>query len=337
MPSGVHLVGSVPLADSEEVFRLASEVLGRHLRRLPDGETGPRLFWNSWTRGLYERTPGLELVDPPEGSYTPWKQARLVVDPSELEFGPIGYADAARESWATFSRLKREGVVPRHVRFQVCIPSPIAPMIVLVEEGSRAAVEGPFRRRLYQEVREIVDAVPHDELAIQWDVCQDVGIWEGYYPSYFDDKEAGVIARLAEHADAIPESVEVGFHLCYGDFKHRHFMQPKDGGVLAEMSNRLAQAVSRRLDWIHVPVPIDRTDDAYFEPFRKLALPAETEYLFGLIHFTDGAGGTRRRIETAQNVLREFGVGTECGFGRRPPETVRPLMELHAEVASPVV
>ena len=132
MPRGVHLVGSVPLADAEEVFRLSSDVLGRHLRRLPDGETGHRLFWNSWTRPLYERTPGLELVDPPEGSYTPWKQARLVVDPLELEFGPIGYADAARDSWALFSRLKREGAIPGHVRFQVCIPSPIAPMIVLV-------------------------------------------------------------------------------------------------------------------------------------------------------------------------------------------------------------
>jgi hypothetical protein len=337
VPTGVHLVGSVPLADAEEVFRLSSEVLGRHLRRLPDGETGNRLFWNSWTRGLYERTPGLELVDPAEGNYTPWRQARLLVDPSELEFGPIGYADAARESWAFFSRLKEDGLIPGHVRFQVSIPSPIAPMIVLVEEGSRAAVEGPFRRRLYQEVQEIVDAVPHDELAIQWDVCQDVGIWEGYYPSYFDDKEAGVIARLAEHADAIPEGVEVGFHLCYGDFKHRHFMQPNDGGVLAEMSNRLAEAVSRRLDWIHVPVPIDRTDDGYFEPFRELALGRETEFDFGLIHFTDGEEGTRRRVETASKVRDEFGVGTECGFGRRPPETVRPLMELHAEVAAPVV
>jgi hypothetical protein len=47
--------------------------------------------------------------------------------------------------------------------------------------------------------------------------------------------------------------------------------------------------------------------------------------------------GTRARIETAQKVIPSFGVGTECGFGRRPPETVRPLMELHAEVAEPVV
>ena len=67
-PVGVHLTGSVPLADNESVFRSVSGVLGRHLRRLPDGETGKRSRWNSWTAPSYERTRGLELVLPPEGN-----------------------------------------------------------------------------------------------------------------------------------------------------------------------------------------------------------------------------------------------------------------------------
>ena len=338
LPAGVHLVGSIPLESSEEVFRTAGAALGRHLRRLPDGETGKRLFWNSWTRPLYGRTPGLELVDPPEGNYTPWQQARLVVDPSELVFGPIGFADEARASWAVFSALKREGAIPEHLRFQVCLPSVIAPMTVLVERGSSAAVEGPFLERLRVEVQEIVDAVPHDQLAIQWDVCQDVGIWEGYYEAYFDDPENGVIERLAAVAEPIPADVEVGFHLCYGDFKHQHFMQPRDGGVLCELSNRLCAAIDRPVNWIHLPVPIDRRDEGYFEPLRELALKPETELYLGLVHFTDGAEGTRARTAVARSVLgREFGVATECGFGRRPPETVRPLLELHTQVAAPVV
>jgi hypothetical protein len=336
-PVGVHLVGSVPLASAEEVFRAVSPVLGRHLRRLPDGETGKRLFWNSWTRPLYERTAGLELVDPPPGNYTPWKQARLVVDPSELVFGPIGYAEEARRSWEVFSALKRGGVIPEHLRFQVCIPSLVAPMTVLVEAGSRAAVEGPFLVRLLDEVREIVAAVPHDQLAIQWDVCQDIGVWEGYYPAYFDDAEDGVIERLALVADAIPHGVEVGFHLCYGDFQHRHFMQPRDGAVLCEVSNRLCAAIARPVSWLHVPVPSDRCDLGYFEPFRDLALHPETELYLGLVHLGDGAEGARARVEAARSVLGGFGIATECGFGRRPPETVQRLLELHAELAAPVV
>ncbi len=335
-PTGAHLVGSIPLQSAEEVFRSAAGVLGKHLRRLPDGETGIRWRWNSWTAPLYERTPGLELVDPPEGNYTPWKQARLVVEPEQLSFGPIGYADFAKESYGVFAALKREGVIPRHLRFQVCIPSPIAPMIVLVEEGSSAAVEGPFTTRLLEEVAEIAAAVPHEELAIQWDVCQDVGIWERYYPAYFPDPESGVTERLARVAEAIPDDVEVGFHLCYGDFKHEHFMQPKDAGVLCAMSNALCAAISRPVNFLHLPVPRDRDDLAYFEPLAGLALKPETELYLGLVHHTDGIEGSLRRIEAAREVVREFGIGTECGFGRRPPDTVASLLELHAQVADPV-
>lgn len=37
-----HLIGSVPLPDSEAVFRQVAGELGPYLRRLPDGETGER-------------------------------------------------------------------------------------------------------------------------------------------------------------------------------------------------------------------------------------------------------------------------------------------------------
>jgi len=85
---------------------------------------------------------------------------------------------------------------------------------------------------------------------------------------------AGVVERLAYQAAMVPADVELGFHLCYGDFKHQHFMQPKDGGVLCEISNRISAAVSRPVTWIHVPVPINRTDEAYFEPFSDLSVVA---------------------------------------------------------------
>ena len=39
---GVHLAGSVPLANAEDVFRRVTRSLGDRLRRIPDGETGPR-------------------------------------------------------------------------------------------------------------------------------------------------------------------------------------------------------------------------------------------------------------------------------------------------------
>lgn len=335
-PIGVHLVGSIPLPDGEAVFRAVGAALGRHVRRVPDGETGKRARWSSWTAPSYERTPGLELVEPPPGSYTPWKQSRLVIDRDQLVLERLGFADAAIESFATFARLRGAGALPDHMRFQVCLPSPVAPMSVLIEEGSRAAVEPAHIRQLHSEIDEILAAVPHDELAIQWDVCQDVGIWEGFYPAYFDDPEAGVIERLRACADKIPADVQVGFHLCYGDFQHRHFMNPTDLGVLTEIANRLTAAAARTIDWVHMPVPIDRDDEAYFAPLKRLALAPETELYLGLIHYDDGVDGAQRRIAAARSAVAQFGVGTECGFGRRDPATIPALMDLHAQIADPV-
>ncbi|MFP6651307.1 MAG: hypothetical protein VCA17_03635 [Dehalococcoidia bacterium] len=44
-PTGVHLVRSVPLSDSSEVFRTAGSILGDRLLLMPDGETGVRSNW----------------------------------------------------------------------------------------------------------------------------------------------------------------------------------------------------------------------------------------------------------------------------------------------------
>jgi hypothetical protein len=335
-PAGAHLVGSVPLADNEGVFRSVSGILGGHLLRLPDGETGKRSRWNSWTAPSYERTTGLELTDPPAGSYTPWKQARLTIDPSRLVLTRLGFADAALDSYRVFARLKEDGIVPRYVRFQVCLPSPIAPMVLLVAEESRAAVEPAHIRQLDAELGEILDGIPHDQLAIQWDVCQDVGIWEGYYPAYFDDPRRGVTERLAARARAVPADVEVGFHICYGDFGSKHFMQPADTAVAVAIANGVTAAAGRPVNWIHLPVPADRDDEAYFAPLRDLALDPATELYLGLIHDHDGVPGTLRRLRAARTAVRAFGIATECGFGRRPADSVPALLRLHAELAGRV-
>jgi hypothetical protein len=39
-----------------------------------------------------------------------------------------------------------------------------------------------------------------------------------------------------------------------------------------------------------------------------------------------------KRMATAHRYIGDFGIATECGFGRRPPETVPALIELHASL-----
>ena len=49
---------------------------------------------------------------------------------------------------------------------------------------------------------------------------------------------------------------------------------------------------------------------------------------------TDGAAGTRKRLAVAEKFVTDFSIGTECGFGRRPPGTIPELLRVHAEVAA---
>jgi hypothetical protein len=82
-----------------------------------------------------------------------------------------------------------------------------------------------------------------------------------------------------------------------------------------------------------MPVPRDRSDDAYFEPLARLKLQPETQLCLGLVHYTDGVAGTRKRLETAERHASGFSIATECGFGRRDPTTIAELLRIHAEVA----
>ncbi|MBV9359667.1 MAG: hypothetical protein JO023_29505, partial [Chloroflexi bacterium] len=105
--------------------------------------------------------------------------------------------------------------------------------------------------------------------------------------------------------------------------------------LLVELANALSAAVDRPIHWLHIPVPRDRTDDAYFMPLRDLRLSPTTKLYLGLVHYTDGVDGARRRIQAARRARSDFGVATECGMGRRPPATIPALLELHAQVSAP--
>jgi len=99
------------------------------------------------------------------------------------------------------------------------------------------------------------------------------------------------------------------------------------------LANRLSRWIRRPIELIHMPVPRERSDDGYFAPLKALDLPPGTELCLGLVHHTDGIDGTRQRLATAQRHVKDFSIATECGFGRRPPDTIPELLRIHAEVA----
>jgi hypothetical protein len=62
-----------------------------------------------------------------------------------------------------------------------------------------------------------------------------------------------------------------------------------------------------------------------------MRLDPKTRLFLGLVHDADGVEGTRRRIAVAAKYAGDFGIAAECGFGRRPPETIPNLLRVHAE------
>lgn len=334
-PQGAHLVGSVPLADSEAVFREVAGKLGPRLRRIPDGETGIRTNWIQWQFPLLMKVPEFESAAETARPFGPRLQLRSGVSGEDIAFPDLGYQAAAIESYAVFSRLKQEGVIPAGVRFQVCLPTPLAVIHIRFVPGDQEAVEEAYERKMLEELEGIAGVIPADELAIQWDTAVEFAVLEGLVDSFLSDPERDIGERLIRLGDQVPAGVELGYHLCYGDVEHQHFVQPADTEKLAAVANGVSEGVGRPIQWLHLPVPRDRSDEAYFAPLRGLRLQSGTELYLGLVHLTDGVAGTEARIAAAQEIVAEFGVATECGFGRRPAETIPALLEVHASVADP--
>ncbi|GAA3918430.1 hypothetical protein [Microbacterium invictum] len=346
-PQGAHLVGSVNYDDAEATIRTAAAVLGGHLTRIPDGEVGPRFHWILFQADVLGKADGIERVgeNPIPVRMLDARPVRVAdgVDPASIRFPPLGYAAAAVESYALFRRLRDEGVVRPGVRFQVSLPTPLAVVGAFFPADQRAAIEPVYRDALFRELDEIVAAIPHQDLAIQWNNAVEFQIIEqatyaergkGVLDPWWDDLWAGLTERAAEQAGAVPADVEAGFHLCYGDVAEKHFVEPVDTANLVAFANRLFAASPRPITWLHLPVPIDRDDDAYFAPLDDLALPEGTELYLGLVHREDGVEGAARRIETALRHALVFGVATECGIGRAPAGTTEGIFETHAAVAS---
>jgi hypothetical protein len=331
----LHLVGSVPLDDSADVFKVVGSTLMNRIVRIPDGETGDRANWIVWQYDLFKALPDVVLYRDDAVLTTGLEKLTLKegVDPKDMEFGPLGYADAAIDSYALFLMARDVGSIAEGCKFQVNLPTPHAPISAFFVPELGEALEPAYETQMLAEVDEICASIPHEDLAIQWDVAREFLCLEGLYRSYYDDDLTGYLENLAKLGSYIPDDIELGYHFCYGDFGHKHSIEPKDMTHLVNVANGLSNKVSRTIEWIHMPVPRDRDDDAYFAPLRNMALRQETRLFLGLVHYTDGIEGTTRRRDVAKKVVRDFGLATECGFGRRAPETLPDLLKLHIEAA----
>jgi hypothetical protein len=338
----VHFVGSIPLRDAETVFRTLAAATGSHLTRLPDGETGIRKTWIRFLQQVLADNPGIEVAsDVPAFKFTQW-DGKLLREIPRLRLKPgarldpatfkTGYADMAIESWRVFDRLQTEGVIPAGVKFQISLPTPIAPTYNNMVPADRPVLIVALTTHLLGEVAAIAQALPNGRIALQWDVCQEVVAWEGYYePGPVDFREEA-IAELIAIGNGVPATIELGYHLCYGSPADEHVIQPKDAGVMVGILNAVSAGVGRPIQFFHLPVPKPRSDDAYYAPLAGLKLRPETELYLGLVH-SDDMVGNAARLAAAQRHVRVDGVATECGMARGDPKRFPGLLAAHVQTA----
>ncbi len=338
MPSEVILMGSGPLPSASDFFKTTSHALSKRLHRIPDGETGMRGNFIAWQ---HPNIP-ITVIQPRWGGQPSAESSAKQYTLEDIK--PTGYDDQAIASYGVFKELREAGDIPQGVRFQVSLPTPLSVIRGFVEDdGVCAQVDPLYQKRLLEALEHIQEKIPASDLTIQFDLPTEMALLEHergniqdkYWKPYFSPVKSGIVDRLVALAAAVEPDVELGYHLCYGDMGHVHFVQPPDTELLVDMANTIIQKVGpkHRIAYIHMPVPKDRQDAAYFKPLSNLELH-DTKLFLGVVHANDESG-TKKRLEAAQAAFPNIaGVGTECGMGRTPAEELDSILQICAAITA---
>ena len=156
-------------------FETLSNELGSWLKRIPDGETGERHRWIYWQREMLlhhsdmEIDPDAEILPITQWDGTVIRNTELVrfkpgVNPDQVVFD-TGYAAAAINSYEVFKQLRQDGVIPAQVRFQVCLPTPMASGFMYVSPNALDAYFPVYERALMKALNDILSAIPHEDFS----------------------------------------------------------------------------------------------------------------------------------------------------------------------------
>ena len=225
-------------------------------------------------------------------------------------------------------------MIPVHCRFQVCLPTPLAPISAFVAPEHQAAIEPLYEARLLEELETILGAIPHDQLAIQWDTNFEFAMLDGVLPlvrrrprrhrrapaAHRPGRARGRRARLPPLLRPRPAALRPALRRpATGRHRQRPVGQPRAG----------------RSTGSTCPSPVTGSTSRYFEKLALLALRPETDLYLGLVHLADGEVGAHARVVAAHRYLKRFGVATECGWGRHRPQDVDRLIQLHLATSAP--
>jgi hypothetical protein len=350
MAGELLLVGSIPLDTVEQVFRAIGGPLGPCLAYMPDGEVGDRRYWiDGIAYRVLNGHPEIETQRPApdEDGVERWRpqgiddqfRFRVKRGVREVRFGDpgwrLGYTKDAVNSYFVFRQLKKEGVLPAALKFQVCLPLTYSAVTSFFPDPEdHARIVPGFTAALRAEVAKIIELIPAEDLAIQWDLA----VENRYIEATLEREGIATAKREAERlmvpahklSPHIPEQVALGYHSCFGTLNGWPSRRPRDltGSVI--LLNAAAAASGRRVDFVHLPT-LGSAEDAFFTPLQDLDVGGARIYL-GAIHHIHGADGLRRQLQAARRYLPQFGIAAPCGFGRVSERPGRFLTEEGSDV-----
>ncbi|KAE8310645.1 hypothetical protein BDV41DRAFT_590280 [Aspergillus transmontanensis] len=291
-PSGVLLVGSIPLTTTEEVLSKVCSALPRRLRSIPDGEPGVRNNYIGWQLDCFPKETRDSILGVTTAELPPNHPRTFSLEPVK----PTQYDATALESYKTFLKL-------------LSLPSLVNSVRAHVEADFQPQLEPLYELRILESLATIIEGIPAEDLAIQWDICFEIffvlehgrgRLPDALFKAYFASVLEGIVTRMQRLYKAVPSGIPLGLHLCYGDCRYTHFAEPQDLSLVVQLVNHITKAVDRPISWIHMPVPKDRGDSAYFEALSQLDAGDDVELYLGMVHANDNEG-TRRRVRTAES------------------------------------
>src|SRR5262249_49465247 len=93
---------------------------------------------------------------------------------NDVRFANLFYADVAKRSYADFAALKRAGRIAPDVRFQIDLVPAHSVIWLFLQDDLHQPLDPVYNEALKREIDKIAATLPHDQIAIQFDVASAV-------------------------------------------------------------------------------------------------------------------------------------------------------------------
>ena len=220
---------------------------------------------------------------------------------------------AALDDFRQFWLARLEGRIQPDLRYTVALPTAYT-LLCAAGQGEDMAQLAVYEMRVVAALQSLLATVPPEHLAIQWDAPAEMRVWETRGRDLTAPR--GLPERLLQSFvtlwEAVPASADIGLHLCHLPAGAMGSVNPTHIGQAVRLVGAVIASTERQPQFVHLPVPPERDDTAYFEALINLALWPSLEVHLGLVHESDTPEDVAARLSAAREVLPYAAASADC-------------------------